>query len=240
MLEPSEVQYMVLTNGVDPYLLARVRWPDVAQAISAECLEWQEDPGLFDLPTDPSGVRVTPDEAAEIAAGWGVNLFSDDAFHASGGSLIRRMPADWSNLAPAEVRAWSLDFVDRERRGDVSRKASRVGARNTSAGAQPSRGRWRFHSRKGAARRADFEPRMRPANLNGSPADALGHAPNWGLVMDSPPSSAVLGASHKVEDENGNLPNVAPDEVLDAGSLLDLGVVTQSRNGHPSESNGSA
>ena len=52
--ELAEVQYLVLPDSVNPYLLARVRWPDVAQAISPELPHWQYDPGLFDLPYDPA------------------------------------------------------------------------------------------------------------------------------------------------------------------------------------------
>ena len=55
----TEVKYLVLSDGMNPYLLARVRWPDVAQAISAERPDWQYDPGLFDLPYDPSSATVT-------------------------------------------------------------------------------------------------------------------------------------------------------------------------------------
>lgn len=33
--EAAEVQYLVLPNSTNPFLLARVRWPDVAEAISA-------------------------------------------------------------------------------------------------------------------------------------------------------------------------------------------------------------
>src|ERR1700722_10346246 len=41
----TEVQYLVLGDRTDPYLLARVRWPDIAQAISAGCPDWQDDLG---------------------------------------------------------------------------------------------------------------------------------------------------------------------------------------------------
>ncbi|MGA3215823.1 MAG: PilZ domain-containing protein [Acidimicrobiales bacterium] len=100
---------MVLPDEIKPYLLARVRWPDVAQAISAGRPDWQEDPGLFDLPYDPSSVTVTRAEATSIAEAWGADIDSDTALPAL--SLIRRMPANWSNLVPAEKRAWSLEYV---------------------------------------------------------------------------------------------------------------------------------
>jgi hypothetical protein len=48
--DTREVSYLVLTDRTAPYLLARVRWPDVAQAITIGNPDWLEDPGLFDLP----------------------------------------------------------------------------------------------------------------------------------------------------------------------------------------------
>lgn len=147
MSGPHDVRYVVLPDSADPYLLARIRWPDVAQAVTAGCHEWLEDPGLFDLPTDPSSATVTFEQAAEIAAAWGVSLMSEDTFASRGPSLIRRMPANWSNLSPGEIRAWSLDFVDTSRRLDASREIPQVSARRESS---PSRrGRWWWRLRGG-------------------------------------------------------------------------------------------
>jgi len=70
----AEVQYLILGDGVQPYLLARVRWPDVAQAISEDCPGWLDDPGLFDLPYEPASQKVSSGRAAEIAAEWGAQL----------------------------------------------------------------------------------------------------------------------------------------------------------------------
>jgi hypothetical protein len=106
---PAGIQYLVIPDADNPYLLARVRWPDVAQAISAGRPYWQDDPGLFDLPYDPVGTSVSPARAAAIAASWGANFHSDPA--ASMPSVIRRMPANWSELVPAERRAFSLEFM---------------------------------------------------------------------------------------------------------------------------------
>ncbi len=119
----AEVQYYVLADRSGPYLLARVRWPEVAQAITAGCREWQDDPGLFDLPYDPGSAPVTLGEGAAIAAGWGVLLTSDTAVGSSLPPVIRRMPANWSNLAPAEKRAWSLEYVLTRRRAKAGRQA---------------------------------------------------------------------------------------------------------------------
>src|ERR1019366_271819 len=65
----GEVRYLVLADRAVPYLLARVRWPDVAQAISAASPDWIEDSGLFDLPYDPSAVTVSFPQAAAVASG---------------------------------------------------------------------------------------------------------------------------------------------------------------------------
>src|SRR5271166_907346 len=107
--EAAELQYYVLPDTINPYLLARVRWPDVAQAISAGRPDWQYDAGLFDLPYDPSSATVTLSQATSIAERWGAYLLSDTGDSVP--SLIRRMPANWSNLVPAEKRAWSLEFI---------------------------------------------------------------------------------------------------------------------------------
>jgi hypothetical protein len=117
----GEVQYLVLPDVQNPWLLARVRWPDVFQAISPARPDWQADPGLFDLPYDPSGVRVTRAQAEVIAGEWGSSLPGDDQGGSSGGSFIRRMPANWSHLTPAERRAWSVQPEPRAR----ARRSSR-------------------------------------------------------------------------------------------------------------------
>src|ERR1700722_3774892 len=105
------VKYFVLGDGASPLLLARLRWPDVAQAITAGLRDWQDDIGLFDLPYDPNGEPGTFDQASALAADWGVALPADGAFSSPLQPLIRRMPANWSNLAPAEKHAWALEFV---------------------------------------------------------------------------------------------------------------------------------
>ena len=113
MPDTSAVRYLVLADRAAPYLLARVRWPDIAQAITAGSPDWLEDPGLFDLPYDPGAVMVSFSQAASVAAGWGTQLSAG----AAGGvpSFIRRMPANWSDLSHAERSAHGIGIVGRQR-----------------------------------------------------------------------------------------------------------------------------
>jgi hypothetical protein len=113
MSDASDVRYLVLADRAVPYLLARVRWPDVAQAISAARPDWLDDPGLFDLPYDPSVVTVSFPQAVSVAAGWGRQLHAEPAENVP--SYIRRMPATWSDLSPSERRTWGIEFVGRRR-----------------------------------------------------------------------------------------------------------------------------
>jgi hypothetical protein len=103
----------VLTDRAAPYLLARVRWPDVAQAITVGSPDWLDDPGLFDLPYHRSAVKVSFAQAASVAAGWGRQLSAEPAEGVP--SCIRRMPANWSDLSPVERRAYGLESVGRKR-----------------------------------------------------------------------------------------------------------------------------
>jgi hypothetical protein len=112
MSDIGEVKYLVLADHAMPYLLARVRWPDVAQATSASTPDWLDDPGLFDLPYDPSAVTVSFPQAVSVAASWGRQLHAEPA---EGVPYIRRMPANWSDLSPSERRAWGIEFVGTRR-----------------------------------------------------------------------------------------------------------------------------
>jgi hypothetical protein len=116
----AEVTYLVLADRGAPYLLARVRWPDVAQAITAGCLDWLDDPGLFDLQYDPSAMPVTFPQAAWLAASWGRQLEPEPARGVP--SFIRRMPANWSDLSPAERRALGIESPGRRRGPARSRR----------------------------------------------------------------------------------------------------------------------
>ena len=113
LADPGEMAYLVLTDRAAPYLLARVRWPDVAQAITVGSPDWLDDPGLFDLPYHPSAVKVSFAQATSVAAGWGRQLSAEAAEGVP--SFIRRMPANWSDLSPVERRAYGLESVGRKR-----------------------------------------------------------------------------------------------------------------------------
>jgi hypothetical protein len=124
------VAYLVLPNTETPFLLARVRWPDVYQAISAVRTDWQDDPGLFDLPYAPASVHISYEEASVIAEEWGAHIPPEDAAQEWGPSLIRRMPSNWSDLSTAERRAWSVE-IEKPARHAVAIAASRTFTGNT-------------------------------------------------------------------------------------------------------------
>jgi hypothetical protein len=129
--DTSEVRYLVLVDRAAPYLLARVRWPDVAQAITAGSPDWLDDPGLFDLPYEPSAVAVSFAQATSVAAGWGRQLRPEPADGVP--SFIRRMPANWSDLSPVERRAYGLESVGRRRVS--ARRLGRLRSSQAKAGA---------------------------------------------------------------------------------------------------------
>ena len=126
----DEVTYLVLADRAAPYLLARVRWPDIAQAITVGSPDWLDDPGLFDLPYDPSAVRVSFTQATSIAAGWGRQLRDEAAEGAP--SFVRRMPANWSKLVAGRA-------ADLGRR--VPWKTAPLGSARPSSAIVPSEGR---------------------------------------------------------------------------------------------------
>jgi hypothetical protein len=124
---PGKMAYLVLGGAANPYLLARVRWPDIAQAITAGCTNWLDDVGIFDLPYEAISSEVTYTEAAAIASRWGASLPSEETAIECARPLIRRMPAEWSRLTPAEERAWSLEFVTTGLRADAIRQRAEAG-----------------------------------------------------------------------------------------------------------------
>src|SRR5580692_4515642 len=113
MSESRGMQYLVLTDRAAAYFLARVRWPDVSQAVSVGSADWLDDPGLFDLPYNPDSVRVSFPQAVSVAAAFGVQLRAEPARGVP--SFMRRMPSNWSDLSPAERRAFGLESGPRRR-----------------------------------------------------------------------------------------------------------------------------
>jgi hypothetical protein len=201
MPEPVEVQYHALPDSANPYLLARVRWPDVAQAISAGCPDWLDDVGLFDLPNDPSSVPVTLARATAIAANWGTQLPSDATVGGTGPALIRRMPANWSNLTPAEMRAWSLESV-------IGRRARRSGSRTgVTAGTTswPGRRRSPVHANGLGPKSSPPGSETWPAQ---SPPDPPAHEDARDAVIESLPDIVLSETAAAVVQSDPALPAV--------------------------------
>jgi hypothetical protein len=191
----NEVQYLVLPDATNPYFLARVRWPDICQAVSPARPYWQDDPGLFDLPYDPNSTPVTFDQAQVIAAAWDVRLPADGIASPSGPSIMRRMPADWSNLSRAEKRAWSIEFMTTRQdlaAGDASPARNGAVSRSRSA-------RW-------GLRRRSVRPSLEPSELaQGELIADLTEAPDpvetgAALVLDDERAAIAHGDAPSVQD----------------------------------------
>jgi hypothetical protein len=118
--DTREMSYLVLTDRAVPYLLARLRWPDVAQAMTVSSPQWLEDPGLFDLHYDSGAVNLSFSQAASVAAGWGTQLRAG----AAEGPINRRMSSSLLEKSRGNGHAWSVGFV-RRRRGS-SRRVPRL------------------------------------------------------------------------------------------------------------------
>jgi hypothetical protein len=110
--DTREMSYLVLTDRAVPYLLARLRWPDVAQALTVSSTDWLDDPGLFDLHYDSGAVNVSFAQAASVAASWGMQL---RAGAATQGPVIRRMSSTRSEKSGRNGHAWTIGFVGRGR-----------------------------------------------------------------------------------------------------------------------------
>jgi hypothetical protein len=151
----GEVQYLVLPDTTHPYLLARVRWPDVYQAISPVRPDWQDDPGLFDLPYDPSSTPVSYAEATAIAGDWGAQLLAEETARNAKLVLMRRMPANWSDLSRAERRAWSIEYP----------KPARSSAAGDEAMLAPRRAPLGSRFARLRVRKRDVEPAADPSEL---------------------------------------------------------------------------
>jgi hypothetical protein len=233
MAAESEVQYWVLPSATRPYLLARVRWPDVAQAISVAQPEWQDDPGLFDLPYDDSSSAVTVAQAEATAAEWGARLPSEGNVRAPGPTMVRRLPARWSELTPAEKRAYSLDLVTkRRRRGDAKAERARIRAVRAGLGSHARPGT--FLARWGMLRHRFLHP-FRTTRRASITAVAAGTSPGPTThVAPTAPSRAALSARPSQADRDGVIvletANEARDQQLSAGTPGTIWL-TESTNG---------
>lgn len=229
MPEATEVQYLVLPDSTNPYLLARVRWPDVAQAISSGCSEWQQDSGLFDLPYDPACERVTADEAAAIASRWGATLSYKVPAGTFGHSLIRRMPADWSNLTLAERRAWYLELLPTPSPapGDSRRRGSLAGASQAGGRRSPL-----LRALGRSQDRANPAPPAR--HLATEPTSGTAHPEsrstlNEAEILDSDGRLKPLSALERNAFEPENGLGIAPDDAWPGDD--DIGAGSVSTNG---------
>jgi hypothetical protein len=194
--EINEVQYLVLPDATNPHFLARVRWPDICQAVSPVRPYWQDDPGLFDLPYDPNSTPVTFDQAQLIAAAWDVRLPADGIASPAGPSIMRRMPADWSNLSRAEKRAWSIEFMTT--RQDLA--AGDASAARNGAVARSRSGRFRLRRRsvRPAVEPSELAPEELIADLTAVSADPV--ETGAVLVLDEEPAAIAHGDAPSVRD----------------------------------------
>lgn len=72
----AEITYIVEPSFDNPVLLARLRFPDLSEAISKANTTWKHSPALMDLMHGSDGEVVTEAEARKIAASWGALLDS--------------------------------------------------------------------------------------------------------------------------------------------------------------------
>jgi len=211
----AEVQYVVLGDVAQPYLLARVRWPDVCQAISAGRPAWQDDPGLFDLPYDPSSAAVTAEQAVTVAGGWGVRLNPDEPVVPSVSALIRRMPADWSNLSPAEKRAWGLEFVHMGRRPVGHQAAGSAESPGRVAASAPRRTRWGWRRRTVTPSPSPLVLHSQELNANHADASSDGfvRSESVELTIGSMLPIVILEPPVGVASDDGGGPADGPDVI---------------------------
>ena len=147
---------------------------------------WLDDPGLFDLPYDPSAVTVSFPQAASVAAGWGKHITPrrPRASRRTCGGCRRTGPtcrppscAAGASTSPGDGAARRGAFADcaRSRRRSplhppprqrTGPRAARGSGRRRHApaanGRGPVAGVTRGRGSRGAERRRDAGPRRRP------------------------------------------------------------------------------
>jgi hypothetical protein len=70
----TTVQYAVAGDLAKPFRLARLRWPDIAEGITAKRPEWTTDRKLFDWLYESDGMWIDHEQARQIAESWGATL----------------------------------------------------------------------------------------------------------------------------------------------------------------------
>lgn len=65
------LSYAVERTGRVPYVLARLRWPDLAECISPKYPEWRTHRRMFYMLYDSSGEIVSEEYARKLADQWG-------------------------------------------------------------------------------------------------------------------------------------------------------------------------
>lgn len=84
----------------NPYLLARLRWPDIAEAVSPHDRLWTTNWHLFNMLYESTGEWVGEDYARELALSWGASF---DAVRA----VLAKPPKAPNQMTPDELRTWA-------------------------------------------------------------------------------------------------------------------------------------
>ena len=129
------------------------------------------------------------DEAAAIASEWGTSLPSEETSIECARPLIRRMPADWSRLTPAEERAWALEFVPTGLRADALRPEAEAGDPQSGRRRSPLRA-----LRRTSGRSSQVPELESPASIADEEKTNLvavyGHVPEPIRVVFGPPGQS--------------------------------------------------
>jgi hypothetical protein len=73
-LSNEGIRYFVEPSVEAPDMLARVRWPDVAERILSTDPNWTTFPWLMDMLHTSDGANCTPEFAEKLAAEWGASI----------------------------------------------------------------------------------------------------------------------------------------------------------------------
>lgn len=76
----TEMTVTYATDSADgvPYVLARLRWPDLAETISPHNPEWTTQRSAFAMLYDSSGELVSEEVARKLADRWGATWPESD------------------------------------------------------------------------------------------------------------------------------------------------------------------